>query len=113
LCIKQFYLILTRNIKKLVVITFKKIRAYATENKSATIALLHWHNVVEKADWSCLADIKMQFPSVDYVGDNRYVFNIKGNHYRVITMIHFDIRTVYLRFIGTHAEYDKMKANEA
>jgi mRNA interferase HigB len=97
----------------LVIITFKKIRVYAAENKSAKIALLHWYNIVEKANWSCLADIKMQFPNVDYVGEDRYVFNIKGNHYRVIIMIHFDIRTVYVRFIGTHAEYDKIKAKEA
>jgi len=96
----------------LVVITFKKIREYAAEHKMAKVALIHWYNVVEKADWSCHADVKKQFPSVDYVGEDRYVFNIKGNNYRIIAMIHFDIRTVYLRFIGTHTEYDKIKADD-
>ena len=96
----------------MVVITFKKIREYALENASAKVALFHWYNVIEKSDWASIADIKKQFPSVDYVGNDRYVFNIKGNHYRIIIIIHFDIRTVYVRFIGTHAEYDKIDANE-
>ena len=97
----------------MVIITFKKIREYALDNTNAKMALLHWYNVVSKADWSCLADVKKEFPSVDYVGGDKYVFNIKGNKYRMIVMIHFDIRTVYIRFIGTHAGYDKINAKDA
>ena len=74
------------------------------------MALFHWFSVVEKSNWTCFADIKTQFSGVDYVGEDRYVFNIKGNHYRLIALIHFDIRTVYIRFIGTHSEYDKIDA---
>jgi mRNA interferase HigB len=51
---------------------------------------------------------KKDFPSVDYVGNDRYVFNIKGNKYRLIAMIFFDIRTVFIRYIGTHGEYDEI-----
>ena len=97
---------------QMVVITFKMIRQYVLKNTSAKVALLHWYNILGNADWSCFADIKKQFPSVDYVGEDRYVFNIKGNQYRAIVMIHFDIRTIYLIFIGTHAEYDKINAKE-
>lgn len=79
-------------------------------NASAKVALFHWYDVAMGADWSCLADVKKHFSNVDYVGDDRYVFNIKGNHYRLIVIIHFDIRTIYVRFIGTHAEYDKINA---
>lgn len=96
----------------MVIITFTKIRKYALENTYAKIALLHWYNVALNADWACLADIKKEFPGVDYVGGDRYVFNIKGNRYRMVVMIHFDIRTVYVRFIGAHAEYDKINAKE-
>ena len=96
----------------MVIITFTKIRKYALENTNAKIALLHWNNVVSKADWSCLADVKKEFPNVDYVGDDRYVFNVKGNKYRIVVMIHFNIRTLYVKFIGTHAEYDKIDARE-
>jgi len=52
--------------------------------------------------------MKMDFPSADYVGNDRYVFNIAGNHYHLIAMIHFGIRTVYIRGIHTHSEYDRL-----
>lgn len=48
------------------------------------------------------------FNSADYVGNDRFVFNIRGNRYRLVAMIFFDIRTVFIRFLGTHAEYDKV-----
>lgn len=59
------------------------------------------------ADWQQLTDIKKVF---NYVGNKRFFFNIKGNKYRLIAMIFFAIRTVFIRFIGTHAEYDKINA---
>lgn len=52
--------------------------------------------------------MKKTFNSVDAVGNDRYVFNIKGNSYRIVAMIFFDIRTIYIRFVGTHKEYDKV-----
>lgn len=52
--------------------------------------------------------MKLRFNSVDYVGNDRYVFNIRGNNYRLVAMIFFNKRTVFVRFIGTHAEYDKI-----
>ena len=96
----------------MVIITYKKIREYALGNQLAKIPLLHWYNIVYKANWSCIADLKKDFPSADYVGNDRYVFNIKGNKFRLIAIIHFDTRTLYVRFIGTHSEYDKIIAYE-
>jgi mRNA interferase HigB len=61
----------------MIVITFAAIRKYALKNTNAKVALYHWYNVVGKANWNCLADIKKEYPTVDYVGDDRYVFNIK------------------------------------
>jgi mRNA interferase HigB len=58
------------------------------------------------ADWKSLTDIRRSFNNVDFVGNDRYVFNIKGNHYRLVAMIFFSRRTVYIRFVGTHREYD-------
>ena len=55
-----------------------------------------------------LAFIKKGFPSVDYVGHQRYVFSIKGNNYRLVVVIKFVPRFVFIRFVGTHAEYDKI-----
>jgi mRNA interferase HigB len=53
--------------------------------------------------------LKADFPSADFVGNNRYVFNIKGNNYRTVVLVVFFARTVAIRFIGTHGEYDKIK----
>lgn len=52
------------------------------------------------------------FPSTDYVGNDLYVFNIQGNKYRLIARITFRVRTVYIKFIGTHAEYDKVNLGD-
>jgi mRNA interferase HigB len=67
-----------------------------------------WYQKAKKADWKNFTEMKRTFNSVDVVGNDRYVFNIKGNNYRLVTMIFFDIRTIYVRFIGTHSEYDKI-----
>ena len=75
-------------------------------------AINKWYEVSKKADWNNLADIKKSFNSVDYVGKERYVFNIKGNRYRLVAMIFFDIRTIFIRFIGTHVKYDKIDCSE-
>ena len=71
-------------------------------------ALNKWYEASKKANWNSLNDLKKTFSTVDYVGNDRYVFNIKGNKYRLVAMIFFDIRTMFIRYIGTHAEYDKI-----
>ena len=62
----------------------------------------------EEAEWKSLQDIKQTFNSVDYVGNQHYVFNIKGNDFRLVVVIKFTPQHVFIRFIGTHAEYDKI-----
>jgi mRNA interferase HigB len=69
--------------------------------------LAAWHAIVEQADWSTPVDVKRQFRSVSFVGD-RVVFNIAGNKYRLVAVIKYRWRMVYIRFIGTHAEYDEL-----
>ena len=95
----------------MVIVAKKKINEYATQHAQATEALNEWYLKTKNADWSCLADVKNTFNSVDYVGNDNYVFNIKGNQYRLIARIIFTVRTVFIRFIGTHAEYDKIDAS--
>lgn len=84
----------------------KFIRKHAGANK----AIQKWTEVCEAADWKSHADIKNDFLSVDYVGNNRYVFNIKGNNYRVVAVVIFFAGRMVIRFIGTHPEYDKIDA---
>jgi len=71
-------------------------------------ALNHWIEEVQKVSWKSHADLKLSFPSADYVKNGRYVFNIKGNKYRLVAVVIFVGGVMNIRFIGTHAEYDKI-----
>jgi mRNA interferase HigB len=66
--------------------------------------------VVKVADWSKPTDIKEVFRSADILANDRVVFNISGNKYRLVVAVHYRGRRVYIRFIGTHAEYDRIDA---
>lgn len=92
----------------MVIISKTILVEFATHYSDSVEALNKWYNESKKANWNNLNDIKKSFNTVDYVGNDRYVFNIKGNKYRLVAMIFFDIRTVFIRFVGTHAEYDKI-----
>ena len=88
------------------IIARSRIIEYYTLHPDARTALEEWFQKVRKAEWNCFADIKQMFNSADSVGNQRYVFNIRGNNYRLIVVVKFTIKTVLIRFIGTHAEYD-------
>lgn len=90
------------------VITFRKILEFSILNVDADVALREWYKKTQKADWSCFADIKKSFNSVDSVGNSRYVFNIKGNNYRLVAIVLFKMKTVYIRYIGTHRDYERV-----
>ncbi len=92
----------------MVVISKTVLNQFSEDHPKAAFALSDWYNTVKAADWRNMAGMKQTFNSVDYVADNRYVFNIKGNQYRLVAMVFFSVRTVYIKFIGTHAEYDKI-----
>jgi len=91
------------------IITYKAIDQYSALHTDVKVALDEWYIKTEQSHWQCFADIKQTFNSVDHVGNKRYVFNIKGNMYRLIALILFAPKIVYIRFIGTHAAYDKIK----
>ena len=74
--------------------------------------LKSWFQEAGKAEWKNPNEIKTEYPSSSILNDNRVVFNIKGNNYRLIVRINYDYQMVWIRFIGTHAEYDKINANE-
>lgn len=92
------------------IIARSKIIEYYTEHASAEVALEEWFQKTKKAEWTCFADMKKTFNSVDSVGNQHYVFNIKGNDFRLIVVVKFTIKTVLIRFIGAHAEFDKIDA---
>lgn len=90
------------------VIAKSTITTYCERNPLARTALLEWYDKTSKAQWTCFADIKRTFNSVDAVGNQHYVFNIKRNDFRLVVVIQFTPQRVYIRFVGTHAEYDKI-----
>lgn len=75
---------------------------------NAVKPLNKWIEEVKSAQWSCHSDLKQIFPSADYVKNGRYVFNIGGNNFRLVAVVIFIAGVMNIRFIGTHAEYDKI-----
>lgn len=71
-----------------------------------------WFDEAKQAKWKTHADIKAQYGSASILKSGRVVFNIHGNTYRLIVAIHYNIGIVYIRFIGTHEQYDKINADE-
>jgi mRNA interferase HigB len=85
------------------------IEDFCKKHADATTPMEHWMEYIEMANWKNHNELKASFPSADYVGNRRYVFNIKGNNYRLIAIVTFFAGRFEVRFMGTHAEYDKIK----
>jgi len=92
----------------MVIISYSTLRDFYEVHADAKDALNNWYRLAVQADWASFHDIKAMFNSVDAVGNDRFVFDIRGNNYRLVAMIFFDIRTVYIRFVGTHAMYNRI-----
>lgn len=94
------------------IIAKSTLRAFWRRHPDAEEPLLAWYRETEKADWESPARVKEKYRSASFVGGNRVVFNIKGNDYRLVVKINYPYRVVYVRFVGTHAEYDKIDVGE-
>ena len=81
---------------------------FCAEHPVADVAFEEWYHKVRDAGWENFAQMKATFGSVDSVGNQHYVFNVCGNRYRVVAVVKFRIGFVYIRFIGTHEEYDRI-----
>ena len=95
------------------IIALSAIRAFLARNPAYADArepLLAWYRLVGKADWATPADLKRDVGNASILLDGRAVFNIAGNKYRVVVWINYPYRVVYIRFIGTHSQYDKTNA---
>ena len=92
------------------VIAKRTLREFWEKHADSEQQLKAWYNEAEQAEWKTPNEIKKDYPSASILEDNRVVFNIKGNHYRLIVKINYSYGVVWVRFIGTHAEYDKVDA---
>ena len=94
------------------IISKKALREFWGRHPDAEAPLLAWYREVKRADWDTPASLKEMYGSASLVGDNRVVFNIKGNNYRLVVKIIYPHRVIYIRFVGTHAEYDAIDVKE-
>lgn len=94
------------------IIAKKTLKDFWQLYPDAQDALEAWYYETLKADWSNPQQIKNQFRNASIIADNRVIFNIKGNHYRLIVKINYSYRVVYIRFIGTHSQYDIIEVDK-
>ena len=88
------------------IIAKRQLRAFWEKHPSAEAPLLAWYREVQHEDWDSPAKVKQKFRNASFAKDSRVIFNIKGNDYRLVVRINYPARIVYVRFVGTHAEYD-------
>jgi mRNA interferase HigB len=92
------------------VIAKKTLRDFWKKHQDCEQQLKAWFEESSNATWINPNEIKKAYPSASFLLDNRVVFNIKGNNYRLIIKVNYKFKIVWIRFIGTHAEYDKVNA---
>ena len=94
----------------MVVISKTILNSFCKDYPEVTGALSSWYEVTSQANWKSFSEVRRSFNSTDFVGNDRYVFNIKGNKFRLIALIIFRIRTVFILFVGDHKSYDLVDA---
>ena len=95
----------------MVIISKTILNDFSKKHPSSETALSKWYSITKAADWNNFSELKQTFNTTDVVANDRYIFDIKGNQYRLIALIIFKIRTVFILFIGTHNKYDKIDAS--
>ena len=92
------------------IIARRTLREYWQQHADAEQPLRAWYAEAKAAVWASPTDIKARYASASILANNRVIFNIGGNKYRLVVAIRYDLEIIYIRFIGTHAEYDKIEA---
>lgn len=93
------------------VIAVGTLKAFWTRHSRAEQPLKAWYDEVRAAKWATPQDIKDAYASASFLRNNRVVFNIKGNDFRLIVAVAYRAQIVYIKFVGTHAEYDEVDAD--
>ncbi|MEZ4726963.1 MAG: type II toxin-antitoxin system HigB family toxin [Caldilineaceae bacterium] len=93
------------------IISLKKLRLFWTIHPDAEQPLRAWSAIARRTRWRTPADIRADYGSANFVGNNRVVFNIKGNDYRLIVLAEYRKGKLFVRFVGTHADYDQIDAS--
>lgn len=94
------------------VIAKSTLKTFWEKNPDSEQSLLIWYKVVIKADWKNFNEVKKQFGSCKILGNDRIIFKIKGNNYRLVVKISFENQIFWIRFIGSHKDNDSINAKE-
>lgn len=94
------------------VIAKATLRTFWNKHKDCEQQLKAWYKEANEARWTSAKDIKRNYPSASIIPGNRMVFNIKGNKYRLVVHINYDYGIIWIRFIGTHEQYNSIQASK-
>jgi mRNA interferase HigB len=86
-----------------------KLTEFSQKHANAKKALEAWFSEANEADWKTPQDIKNRYRSADFLADNRVIFNVKGNHYRLVVKVRYQHGIAVIEWVGTHSEYDKQR----
>lgn len=92
------------------IIAISTLRDFYTKHPDAQTPLQAWYALASRAQWKSPSDIKAAYRNASFTANNRMVFNIKGNDYRLIVLVRYDKGLLFVKFVGTHAHYDKIDA---
>jgi len=93
------------------IISRRPLREFWEKYPDAETPLKTWYQTANKAEWRKPNDVKADYPSASIIAGNRMVFNIRGGNYRLITKLNYEKQWIFIRFVGTHKEYDKVDAS--
>lgn len=89
------------------IVALSTLRAFWLKHPDAEVPLRAWYTLASRANWKAPNQIKSAYRSASFVGSSRVVFNIKGNDYRLVVLVRYDKGLMFVRFVGTHAQYDR------
>jgi len=94
------------------IVSHRKLKEFfeAAGNGDAKVPLERWYEIAENAQWQNFSDIRRDFPSADFVGNQHVVFNISGNKIRLIVVVKYMMGYIFVRWVGRHNDYDKIDA---
>ena len=93
------------------VVAISTLRAFWLNHPDAQTPLQAWYAVASRAQWKSPSDIKIAYRNASFTANNRVVFNIKGNDYRLVVLVRYEKGLLFVKFVGTHAQYDKIDAS--
>jgi mRNA interferase HigB len=90
------------------IVAISTLRAFWKKHPDAQTPLMAWYALASRSSWKSPSDIKEAYRSASFTHNNRVVFNIKGNDYRLVVLVRYDKGLMFVKFVGTHAQYDKV-----